>query len=143
MKYKNKTSILIILLLLIISFGTIAYLDNRIEYKLFLSVITIFSLILYMFAIFEYYTIDESKLVHANKLGFQNKEVNWKDIKSIYLYPAKYFRAIRVRYGLLNENEIVINTGVRDYKEIIKIILEKTKNNPNISIDQRVDDLIK
>jgi len=143
MKYKNKTSILIILFLVIILFGVIAYLDNRIEYKIFIIIVTFFSTIFYILAIFEYYRIDENKLVHVINFGIQKKEVNWRDIKSIYIYPNKYFKSIRIRYGMLNENEIVINTAVKNYKELIKIILERTKDNPNISIDQRVDDFIK
>lgn len=141
MKYKNKTSILILLFLLIASFGVIAYLDSRIEYKLFVVIVTFFSSIFYIFALFEYYKVDENKLIHVNKLGLQKKEVFWKDINSIYIYPDKYFKAIRISYGTLNE--IVINTGVKNYKELIKIILHKTKNNLNISIDKRVDDFIK
>lgn len=138
MKFKNRISTMIVYLLAIILFIVVAYLDNRMEYKVFIIIVVTLSSILYIFAIFEYYLVDENKLIHSNTFNFKPKEVLWRDIKSIYVYPVKYFKTIRISYGMLNENEIVINTSVKNYKKLVEVILDKTKDNPNIEIDKKV-----
>lgn len=144
MKFKNKASGMILILFVIIINYIIAYFVSEIEYKIFVILYTTWASIMYIFTIFEYYEVNEESLIHIKKLGFEKKEALWKDINSIYLYPNKYFiKAIRLRYGTLNEKEIVINTGVKNYKELIKIVLDKTKDNPQISVDIKVHELLK
>lgn len=137
MKYRNKTSLMIISPLLILLFGYIAYIDNRVMYKVFLLAGIVSLSVIYIFAIFEYYMVEESKLIHVNRLGFQKKEVSWNEINSMYIFPKGYFKAVRISYGMLNEEEIVINAGVKNYKE-----LDKTKGNPKIVIDKKILELL-
>lgn len=52
------------------------------------------------------------------------------------------FKVVRIRYGTLEENEIVINAEVKDYKKLIKIVLNKVDGIDNISIDRTIDEFI-
>lgn len=143
MKFKNKVSSMILLLLLIIVNYSIAYSISKIEYKIFIILYTTCASIMYIFAIFEYYQVSEKGLTHVKKLGFQKKEVFWKDINEIFVQPNKYFKAVVIQYGMFNANYIVINAGVKDYKKLVKIVLDRTKDNPKTVVDSKIDELLK
>lgn len=144
MIYKNKKIFMLSIIFTIVFLLYLPYKSNKIEYMLFGIIGFVWTSILYIFAVFEYYEVNEKSLIHAKKMGFEKNEALWKDINSIYLYPNGYFfKAVRLKYGTLNEKEIVINTGVKNYKELIKIVLDKTKDNPQISVDIRVHELLK
>lgn len=143
MRFRNSKVIISLLLILIIIFYVIAYFDNRLEYKIFLAAGMTISLGLIIFSIFEYYEVNEKGIVHVKKLGFEKKEAVWSEINKIYVMPNKYFKAVVIQYGILYGNFIVINAGVKDYKKLIKIVIDKTKCNPQINVDNNVNELVK
>lgn len=140
MRFNNKTFIMIILLIGIMLIGAIVYLDKRIEYKVLMLVTFIAAIVTYVIAIFEYYEVKEDRLVHVNILTRKRKEVLWKDIYTIYMRPDGFFKAIRIRDDVASE--IVINNGVKDYKDLVKIVLNETKNNSKLDVHFRVLEIL-
>jgi len=135
---------MILSLLALVVFGyCFIYLQESMEYKVYGIVSVVILSILYIFVVFEYYQINEESIVHVKKMGFERKEAFWKEINQIYVQPNDIFTAVEIRYGRISENSIVINAGVKNYKELVKIVLDKTKNNPKISVDIKIHKLLR
>lgn len=144
MKFKNKKIFTIPFFMVILIFIYIIYLDSRLDYRLLLGVTVVTATIFYLFAMFEYFEIQEDKIVYANPLRQIRKEIPWDEVIRIYvLSPKGIFKAARIGYGTLTEKELTINAGLKDYKRLIKMVLDKVDGNEKISIDVRIDDFIK
>ena len=143
MRFNNKKRVLILFFLVILIFAYIVYKDNRFDYKLLLGAGVIISIIFYLFAIFEYFQVEEDKLIYVNPLRSIRKEILWTEIVRIYVYSDNILKAIKIGYGTLTEKEITIDFVVKDYKKLIKMILDKVEGNEKVSIDVRINDFIK
>lgn len=143
MRFKNKKRFLILMFLLILIFGYIAYKVKSFDNKLLLSVAVIVSGIFYLVAVFEYFEIQEDKIIYVNPLGRKRKEIPWTEILRIYVYSDNVLKAVKIGYGTLTEREITIDFVIKDYKKLIKMVLDKVDGNEKVSIDVRIDDFIK
>ncbi|WP_326513768.1 hypothetical protein [Clostridium intestinale] len=144
MKFKNKRIFTIPFFMVILLFIYIIYLDSRLDYRLLLGVTVFTATIFYLFAMFEYFEVKEDKIVYANPLRRIRKEIPWDEVIRIYvLNPKGVFKAARIGYGTFGGKEITINAGLKDYKKLIKMVLDKVEVNEKVSIDVRIDDFIK
>ena len=143
MIYKNKKNMMILLLIGICVFLYFTYQFKEIEYRVFGTIVVIWSSILYVFAIFEYYKIDDEKIIHVYRLGYKTDEIYWKDVNRIFIFSDSYVKGIRIDCVLFSGSSMVINSGIKGYNELVKTIIDKIKDNPNISIDQRLDKFLK
>ncbi|ADL52036.1 PH domain-containing protein [Clostridium cellulovorans] len=147
MRFKNKGYLLILLFFAIIGMYSIAYFDNKIERKIFMWSGAIFATIMYIPAAFEYYEVTEEGLTYRNVFGYRNNTLLWKDIRKIEISTYQVAKIMNFKWveikGGINHGTININRGVKDYKKLIKIILEKTKDNPRVIVDSTIYDFIK
>lgn len=143
MRFKNKKRFLILMFLLILIFRYIAYKVERFDNKLLLGIAVIASSIFYLVAVFEYFQIEEDRLIYVNPLGMIRKEIPWNEIVRIYVYSDNVLKAVKIGYGTLTEKEITIDFVIKDYKKLIKMILDKVEGNEKVSIDVKIDDFIK
>jgi energy-coupling factor transporter transmembrane protein EcfT len=141
MMFRNKKIFMLSIILIFIFLLYIPYKIGKVEYIIFGTIGFIISLIFYLFAVFEYFEVDEHKIVYVNPLRSLRKEALWSEVRRIYVYPTGVFKAVRIRYGTLEE-EIVINAGVKDYKKLIKVVLNKVEGNDNTSIDRMIYEII-
>lgn len=114
-----------------------------ISYKIFVMIGAIWSSILYIFSLFEYYKVTDDRIIFVSRLGMKKKEAYFTNIYKIYVYPDKLIKAVRIEYGTLGGNEIVVNSGIKDYKKLIRIIIERSEGSPNRLIDKRAFEIIK
>jgi hypothetical protein len=142
MVYKNKKLMMVVLLLGILTLLYFTFRFREIEYSLFGLIGVVWASILYILALFEYFLVEDTKITHVYRLGLKKDEVKWQNIKRVFIISDSYFKAIRIDYGEFIEKDMVINSGIKGYRELIKIILDKTKNNPDISVDKRLDDFL-
>ncbi len=129
--------------LLILIFWYIAYKVKRFDNKLLLGIAVIVSSIFYLVAVFEYFQVEEDRLIYVNPLGMIRKEIPWTEIVRIYVYSDNVLKAVKIGYGTLTEREITIDFVTKDYKRLIKMVLDKVEGNEKVSIDIRIDDFIK
>ncbi|WP_238902303.1 MULTISPECIES: hypothetical protein [unclassified Clostridium] len=101
------------------------------------------SSIFYLVAVFEYFQVEEDRLIYVNPLGMIRKEIPWTEIVRIYVYSDNVLKAVKIGYGTLTEREITIDFVTKDYKRLIKMVLDKVEGNEKVSIDIRIDDFIK
>jgi len=140
MVYKNKKSVILILLMILIVYFIFVFQFNSIAYRVFGIVGGVIGSIMYIFALFEYYKVDDTKIAYRSRL--KKHEVFWKDICRVYITGEGFFQAIRVDYGMLGENNIIIGSSIKEYKQLVKTILHNTEKNPDVSIDIRLDDFL-
>lgn len=114
-----------------------------ISYKIFVMIGAIWSSILYIFSLFEYYKVTDDRIIFVSRLGMKKKEAYFTNIYKIYVYPDKLIKAVHIEYGTLGGNEIVVNSGIKDYKKLIRIIIERSEGSPNRLIDKRAFEIIK
>lgn len=136
MIFRNKKIYMISIIFLVFLFLYLPFRSHKIGNIIFGVAGFLWLFILYIFAIFEYYKVDDNKITHI--YGFKKDEVLWKDIKRVFILPNSLFKVIRIDYGMLSEKNMLINSGVKEYKELVKIIIDKAKENPNISIEKRL-----
>ena len=89
------------------------------------------------------YTNPEKLIVTTNK-GWISEETSmiWEDIRIIRCY-RKYI-IFKKLYISTRYKSVTLNIrNFKNYKEMLKIIIEKTENNKNIRIDQAVYEMIK
>ncbi len=142
MIYKSKKTAAIIYFFVLIGFLYFSYNINEFGWRIFCLVFGVWASIMYIFAVFEYYKVDETKIIHVYRLGLKKDEVLWKDICRVYVFGTGFFKAIRIDYGMFGENDMIINTEIKGYKQLVKTILHNTENNPDVSIDIRLDDFL-
>ncbi|WP_102401605.1 hypothetical protein [Haloimpatiens massiliensis] len=140
MIYRTKKTSLIVCFFIIIGFIYFINSIDDIMWKILGACNGIFMLVMYVFAIFKYYKVEDARIIYNS--GIKKHEILWKDICRVYITGEGVFAAIRVDYGLFGENDMVIGRDIKGQKELVKTILEKTENNPNISIDRRLDDFL-
>jgi hypothetical protein len=139
MVYKNKKTMMIVLFIMIGILLWVTYKLKAIEYRVFGTIGVIWASIQYVFTLFEYYKIDNNHITHVYRLGLKQDEVHWKDITRVYIVSERFFKAVKIDYGTFSGSSMVINSGIRGYKELVKTILVRTKDNRNISLDLRLD----
>ncbi|WP_238907471.1 hypothetical protein [Clostridium sp. YIM B02506] len=144
MKFKNKKRFIPSIVLIGLIFLYLPYKMQKSEYIIFGAISFIVCLIFYLFAIFEYFKVEKDKIVYVNPLRRIRKEIPWNEVIRIYvLNPKGIFKAARIGYGIFGGKEITINAGLKDYKKLIKMVLDKVEGNEKVSIDVRIDDFIK
>lgn len=140
MVYKNKKSAILISSIILIGYFIFIFQFNSIAYRVFGITGGVWIVFYYISAVFEYYKVDDTKITYRSRL--KKHEVFWKDICRVYITDTGLFKEIRVDYGFLGENNILISSTIKEYKELIKTIICNTENNPDISIDIRLDDFL-
>lgn len=144
MRFKNKKRFIPSIILIGLIFLYLPYKMQRLEYIMFGAISFIVCLIFYLFVIFEYFKVEEHKIVYVNPLRRIRKEIPWDEVIRIYvLNPKGVFKAARIGYGTFGGKEITINAGLKDYKKLIKMVLDKVEGSEKVSIDVRIDDFIK
>lgn len=140
MTYRNKRNMMIIILIAIVALLRFTYQFKAIEYRVIGTIGVIWASIQYIFTLFEYYRTDNFQITHVYRLGLKRDEVYWKDIKRVYIISDHFFKAIKIDYGTFSENSMVINSGINGYEDLVRIILDRTQDNLNISLDRRLND---
>lgn len=143
MKFRNRIIFVPSIILIFIFLLYIPYEIGKIEYIIFGGIGFTICAILYIFAIFEYFQVEENKLIYVNPLRMIRKEIPWNEIVRIYVYSDNVLKAVKIGYGTLTEKEITIDFVIKDYKKLIKMILDKVEGNEKVSIDIKIDDFIK
>ncbi len=89
------------------------------------------------------FIIDKNYLVLHKPKGIHRVEVRieWKDITRISIYGKFYFTkeiSILTRYKCISMHI----TGYKEYKKMLRAIVENTKGNSNIVIDDKIFEII-
>ncbi|WP_102401611.1 hypothetical protein [Haloimpatiens massiliensis] len=140
MVYRTKKSSLIVCFFILIGFLYFIYNMNGIAWKIYGICFWLYALSIYISMLFKYYKIEDTRIIYNS--GIKKHEIPWKDICRVYITGTGVLEAIRADYGVFGENDMIINKEIKGQKDLVKTILEKTENNPNISIDRRLDDFL-
>ena len=103
------------------------------------------------------YTADEKSLRIKSLLMMliKNEPIKWREVTHIEQFPGAnatwlhkgivrivwrmtFGHTVIVRANNDKSREIFVMSGLRNYKELMQIIIDKCKENPNITIDPRV-----
>ncbi|MFL0268946.1 hypothetical protein [Candidatus Clostridium radicumherbarum] len=91
--------------------------------------------------------VEEDRLIY--KQSFRTRVIFWKDIKAVIF--EKGMEDFQITVWLLTSEDMAVyrplrTIGIRylikDYEILIRLIIERCKNNPNINIEKRVLELI-
>lgn len=142
MFYKNKKSMMAILLLAILALLYFTYQFKGIEYRVFGTIGVIWASIIYVCTLFEYYKIDDTKIIHVYRLGLKKEEICWEDINKVFIISNGYFKAVRIN-SRISGKCMIINSGIKGYNRLLKAVIDRTEENFNIAIDKRLHDFLK
>ncbi len=142
MIYRYKKIMLVIGLALIAGLLWLSWYTKEIGYKIFLMIGVIISSVIYVFALFEYFTIDDDKITHVRRFGTKKEVMNWKDVTIVTVLPYKLNKGIILRSNVLVSYDMVISYEVKGYRDIVRIVYERTKDNPDVFIDVRIKELL-
>jgi len=133
---------LVIGLALIAGLLWLSWYTKEIGYKIFLMIGVIISSVIYVFALFEYFTIDDDKITRVRRFGTKKEVMNWKDVTIVTVLPYKLNKGIILRSNVLVSYDMVISYEVKGYRDIVRIAYERTKDNPDVFIDVRIKELL-
>lgn len=142
MIYRYKKIMLVIGLALIAGLLWLSWYTKEIGYKIFLMIGVIISSVIYVFGVFEYFIIDDDKITRVRKFGTKKEVMYWKDVTIVTVLPYKLVKGIILRSNVFEAYDMVISYEVKGYKDIVRIVYERTKDNPDIFIDIRVKELL-
>ncbi|WP_346895946.1 hypothetical protein [Clostridium sp. UBA7503] len=142
MIYRYKKIMLVIGLALIAGLLWLSWYTKEIGYKIFLMIGVIISSVIYVFALFEYFTIDDDKITRVRRFGTKKEVMNWKDVTIVTVLPYKLNKGIILRSNVLVSYDMVISYEVKGYRDIVRIAYERTKDNPDVFIDVRIKELL-
>jgi len=133
---------LVIGLALIAGLLWLSWYTKEIGYKIFLMIGVIISSVIYVFALFEYFIIEDDKITRVRKFGTKKEVMNWKDVTIVTVLPYKLNKGIILRSKVLVSYDMVISYEVKGYRDIVRIVYERTKDNPDVFIDVRINELL-
>ncbi|WP_346848233.1 hypothetical protein [uncultured Clostridium sp.] len=142
MIYRYKKIMLVIGLALIAGLLWLSWYTKEIGYKIFLMIGVIISSVIYVFALFEYFIIEDDKITRVRKFGTKKEVMNWKDVTIVTVLPYKLNKGIILRSNVLVSYDMVISYEVKGYRDIVRIVYERTKDNPDVFIDVRINELL-
>ncbi len=142
MIYRYKKIMLVIGLALIAGLLWLSWYTKEIGYKIFLMIGVIISSVIYVFALFEYFIIEDDKITRVRKFGTKKEVMNWKDVTIVTVLPYKLNKGIILRSNVLVSYDMVISYEVKGYRDIVRIVYERTKDNPDVFIDVRIKELL-
>jgi len=116
--------------------------SRAIEYKIFLMIGVIITSVQYVFALFEYFIIEDDKITRVRKFGTKKEVMYWKDVTIVTVLPYKLFKGIILRSNELEAYDMVISDTIKGYKDIVRIVYEITKDNSDVFIDVRINELL-
>lgn len=135
--------LIIITVTIVVNWG-----NNGLWAKLFALAFDTFAIVGFIDSIKTKIIVEEKRLIY--KQSFRTRTVFWKDIKAITY--QKGMKDFQITIWLLTAEDMAVFKPLRtigikylikDYKELVKLIVEKCKNNPRIIIEQQVLDMIK
>ncbi|WP_346848690.1 hypothetical protein [uncultured Clostridium sp.] len=142
MIYRCKKIMLIVTLAAIAGLLWLSLNSRAIEYKIFLMIGVIITSVQYVFALFEYFIIEDDKITRVRKFGTKKEVMNWKDVTIVTVLPYKLNKGIILRSNVLVSYDMVISYEVKGYRDIVRIVYERTKDNPDVFIDVRINELL-
>jgi len=96
--------------------------SRAIEYKIFLMIGVIITSVQYVFALFEYFIIEDDKITRVRKFGTKKEVMYWKDVTIVTVLPYKLFKGIILRSNELEAYDMVISDTIKGYKDIVRIV---------------------
>jgi len=142
MIYKDKKIMTVIALVGMVSMLWLSYKCETVGYRVFGIIVVILTSILYLFGIFEYFSIDDEKITHVRNFRTERDIIYWKDVTIVTVLPYKWIKGITLRSGIAGTYDIVISNSIKGYRDMVRIVYEKTKDNPDVFIDIRVKELL-
>ncbi len=142
MIYRCKKIMLIVTLAAIVGLLWLSLNSRAIEYKIFLMIGVIITSVQYVFALFEYFIIEDDKITRVRKFGTKKEVMYWKDVTIVTVLPYKLFKGIILRSNELEAYDMVISDTIKGYKDIVRIVYEITKDNSDVFIDVRINELL-
>ncbi len=142
MIYRRKKIMLIVTLAAIAGLLWLSLNSRAIEYKIFLMIGVIITSVQYVFALFEYFIIEDDKITRVRKFGTKKEVMYWKDVTIVTVLPYKLFKGIILRSNELEAYDMVISDTIKGYKDIVRIVYEITKDNSDVFIDVRINELL-
>lgn len=142
MIYRYKKIMPIIALAVIVGLLWFSYQFEVIGYRVVGIVGVIIISVQYVFALFEYFTIDDDKITRVRRFGTKKEVMNWKDVTIVTVLPYKLNKGIILRSNILVSYDMVISYEVKGYRDIVRIVYERTKDNPDVFIDVRIKELL-
>ncbi|GEM_PF-853352 len=142
MIYRYKKIMPIIALAVIVGLLWFSYQFEAIGYRVVGTVGVIIISVQYVFALFEYFTIEDDKITRVRRFGTKKEVMNWKDVTIVTVLPYKLNKGIILRSNVLVSYDMVISYEVKGYRDIVRIIYERTKDNPDVFIDVRIKELL-
>lgn len=102
------------------------------------SLIALYNLLRYLTT---NYIVAESSLIKSSM--FKTEKIDWGDIESINILPAsKEDRLLVGIYGH-GKNVIFVSYWIKEYKELLREIIDKCSEYSNVSIEPRLLDWIR
>lgn len=132
----------VIALAVIVGLLWFSYQFEAIGYRVIGIIGVIITSVQYVFALFEYFIIDDDKITRVRKFGTKKEVMHWKDITIVTILPYKLNKGIILRSNILLSYDIVISYEVKGYRDIVRIVYERTKDNPDVFIDIRIKELL-
>jgi len=120
----------------------ISWNDKEIAYKIFGTIVAFIASVQYVFALFEYFTIEDDKITRVRRFGTKKAVMYWKDVTIVTVLPYKLFKGIILRSNELKAYDMVISDTIKGYRDIVRIVYERTKDNPDVFIDVRIKELL-
>ena len=142
MIYRCKKIMLIVTLAAIAGLLWLSLNSRAIEYKIFLMIGVIITSVQYVFALFEYFIIEDDKITRVRKFGTKKEVMYWKDVTIVTVLTYKLFKGIILRSNELEAYDMVISDTIKGYRDIVRIVYERTKDNPDVFIDVRIKELL-
>lgn len=123
-----------------IAFSLIIALITANQIKMILLLISAFiGLLSLINKIFTYYQIDDKRL--QQKSLFKTQYIDLGNILFVTMMPASKGR--RVFIGVYSDSQkIFLSFWIKNYKELLKEIISRCKNNKNLKIDKSIMDII-
>jgi hypothetical protein len=142
MIYRCKKIMLIVVLVAIAGLLWLSLNSRAIEYKIFLMIGVIITSVQYVFALFEYFTIEDDKITRVRKFGTKKEVMYWKDVTIVTVLPYKLNKGLILRSNVFESYDMVIGFEIKGYRDIARIVYERTKDNPDVFIDIRIKELL-
>ncbi|GAA0776063.1 hypothetical protein GCM10008908_28780 [Clostridium subterminale] len=142
MIYRYKKTMVVIALVIIVGFIWSIWYSKKIEYKIFGIIVAIIASVRYVFALFEYFTIEDDKITRVRRFETKKEVMYWKDVTIVTVLPYKLNKGIILRSNVLVSYDMVISYEVKGYRDIVRIAYERTKDNPDVFIDVRIKELL-
>lgn len=140
--YRDKITLVLVAFLVVLVLTLLAFHAKELFNKLFLYTGVIICSAIFILGLFQYTIVDDSGITTVKKIGRRKEIMLWKDIIIVTVYPSRFVNAIVLRSNVIGAYDMVISATLKDYKGFVKIIYEKTKENPDIFIDRRVTDML-